>query len=109
MYRQIKVHDADTKFHKILRRYQQDQDIRVFALTTVTQSTVAAPFLAARTLLQLAKEEGNKYPLAAEPLKGSFYVDDLRTGTNTMQETMTLKNQFKNILKRVRFELHKWA
>lgn len=66
--------------------------MRVFALTTVTQGTASAPFLAARTLHQLANDEGGRYPQAAECLKNDFYVDDLLTGTSTIEAALELKN-----------------
>ncbi|XP_043259316.1 uncharacterized protein LOC122401314 [Colletes gigas] len=109
MYRQVKVVDSDAIYQKILWRECENETIRVFQLNTVTQGTASAPFLASRTLHQLADDEGHKFPLAAISLKNDFYVDDLLSGANTIQEALELKRQVTQILKLGGFELHKWA
>ncbi|XP_043263007.1 uncharacterized protein LOC122403517 [Colletes gigas] len=109
MYRQVKVIDSDTSYQKILWRECENETIRVFKLNTVTQGTASAPFLASRTLHQLADDEGHKFPLAAISLKNDFYVDDLLSGANTIQEALELKRQVTQILRLGGFALHKWA
>ncbi|GFX69049.1 integrase catalytic domain-containing protein [Trichonephila clavipes] len=41
------------------------EPIKTYELTTVTYGTVSAPYLATRTLKQLAMDEANNFPLAA--------------------------------------------
>ncbi|XP_011858176.1 PREDICTED: uncharacterized protein LOC105555744 [Vollenhovia emeryi] len=60
MYRQIKIHKDDWKLQRILWMDDQLNEVP-YHLTTVTYGTKAAPFLAVRTLLQLAEDEGHKY------------------------------------------------
>nr|XP_034194643.1 uncharacterized protein LOC117610904 [Osmia lignaria] len=109
MYRQIRVRDSDAIYQKILWRWNDDEALRVFRLNTVTQGTAPAPFLAARTLHQLANDHGNEYPQAAAILKNDFYVDDLLSGAATIQEALKLKNQLIELLNLGGFQLHKWA
>ncbi|XP_076660940.1 uncharacterized protein LOC143364533, partial [Halictus rubicundus] len=109
MYRQIKVQDSDAIYQNILWRENEHEAIRVFKLTTVTQGTAPAPFLAARTLHQLSSDERSKYPQAAAILKNDFYVDDLLSGAATVQEALKIKNQLVELLKLGGFQLHKWA
>ncbi|CAK9799131.1 hypothetical protein ANTPLA_LOCUS1906 [Anthophora plagiata] len=109
MYRQVKVANSDAIYQKILWRECENETIRIFELNTVTQGTASAPFLASRTLHQLAHDEGSKFPLAANSLRDDFYVDDLLSGANTIQEALELKRQLIEILKLGGFELHKWA
>ena len=109
MFRQIKVNKSDTVYQKILWRKNQNEPVKVFQLDTVTQGTASAPFLAARTLHQLAVDEGSKFPRAAKVLKNDFYVDDLLTGATNIREAKKLKQELINILKLGSFELHKWA
>lgn len=78
MYRQIWIHPDDRKYHKILWRV--DGRIRTFQLNTVTFGVSAAPYLAIRTIQQLAKDEGTKNPVARKVITRDFYVDDLISG-----------------------------
>ncbi|XP_046145484.1 uncharacterized protein LOC123988783 [Osmia bicornis bicornis] len=109
MYRQVKVNNYDAVYQKILWRDNEHDALRVFKLTTVTQGTAPAPFLATRTLQQLAEDESKHFPLAAVSLKNDFYVDDLLTGTSSVERAVELKNQLIKLLRRGGFEFHKWA
>lgn len=60
MFRQIKIHPEDAKFQKILWRDNPNEPIKTFTLDTVTYGTASAPFLAVRTLKQLARDEGHR-------------------------------------------------
>lgn len=62
MYRQILVHSED-RMQQILWRCKAQDNIQEYRLNTVTYGLVCAPFLAMRTLRQLAKDEGKRYPL----------------------------------------------
>ncbi|XP_033360794.1 uncharacterized protein LOC117239402 [Bombus vosnesenskii] len=80
MYRQINIHPEDRSYHKILWRENINDPIKTYKLNTVTYGTASAPYLAIRTLQQLAQDEEQNYPIGARALKGDFYVDDLLTG-----------------------------
>ncbi|GFT53847.1 uncharacterized protein TNCV_4124241 [Trichonephila clavipes] len=67
-------------------------------MKTVTFSTVIAPFLATRTVLQLSRDEEKNFPLAAPALKKNFYMDDVLCGAASLMEAKTLKNQLSGIL-----------
>ncbi|XP_015189927.1 PREDICTED: uncharacterized protein LOC107073745, partial [Polistes dominula] len=58
MYRQIKIHPDDQDLQRIVWVNEQQVESH-FQLTTVTYGTKSAPFLAVRTLLQLAEDEGS--------------------------------------------------
>ncbi|XP_055614978.1 uncharacterized protein LOC129761287 [Toxorhynchites rutilus septentrionalis] len=76
MYRQILMDPAFSSLLRIFWRKSPQDRLRVLELTTVTYGTAAAPFLATRALLQLARDEQTKFPLASEALAKNFYVDD---------------------------------
>lgn len=63
MYRQIIVDPAFTPLQRIFWRKSPQDRLRVLELTTVTYGTAAAPFLATRALLQLARDERERFPL----------------------------------------------
>ncbi|CAK9799145.1 hypothetical protein ANTPLA_LOCUS1910 [Anthophora plagiata] len=109
MFRQIKMHPEDTVFQKILWRDSCNEPIKVFRLNTVTYGTASAPFLAVRTLKQLAIDEGHAFPLAAEALERDFYMDDLLTGANTISQAIELREQLIKLLKLGGFNLRQWS
>ncbi|XP_076763724.1 uncharacterized protein LOC143431095 [Xylocopa sonorina] len=108
MYRQILVHPDDAAYQRILFRKNPEENIREFTLNTVTYGTSCAPFLAIRTLHQLASDERAQHPMAATVLTRDFYVDDLLTGANTIQEAIALRDELIALLQKGGFPLRKW-
>ncbi|XP_073827823.1 uncharacterized protein [Musca autumnalis] len=76
MYRQILVNPIHTPFQRILYRKDPNEPIKDYELQTLTSGLNCAPYLAIRTILQLANDIQEKYPLASHVLKTSMYVDD---------------------------------
>ncbi|XP_026325377.1 uncharacterized protein LOC113234292 [Hyposmocoma kahamanoa] len=109
MFRQILVHEKDQHLQKIIWRDSTDQLLREYVLTTVTYGTKAAPFLAMRTLKQLAIDEGFKYPSAAKALEEEFYMDDLLSGSHSIEAARQLQADLINLLKPGGFNLRKWS
>ena len=109
MYRQVRVSQEDSRFQKVLWRDNPDEPIQTYSLNTVTFGTACAPFLAIRTLHQLAEDERESFPIASSVLKRDFYVDDLLTGASTFQEALNLRNESIDLLKKGGFNLRKWA
>ncbi|XP_071054607.1 uncharacterized protein [Onthophagus taurus] len=109
MYRQILISPQDRNYQRILWRFSPQEPLQEFILNTVTYGVSSAPFLALRTLLELANLYINEYPLAANILKNNIYVDDIVTGTNSIKEGLTLQKELITLLKKGGFELRKWA
>ncbi|XP_043469426.1 uncharacterized protein LOC122503070 [Leptopilina heterotoma] len=109
MYRQIRISPEDSLFQKILWRSDQSEPIKIFALNRVTFGTACAPFLAIRTLAQLASDESESYPEAARVLKNDFYVDDMLSGSQTFEDAMKLRDELIQLLSKGGFNLRKWA
>ncbi|XP_076397868.1 uncharacterized protein LOC143266117 [Megachile rotundata] len=109
MYRQIKVHPEDAIFQKILWRKNPKDAIKTYRLDTVTYGTACAPFLAIRALQQLASDNSEQFPVAANAIKNDFYVDDLLTGANTLKEAEILRDQITELLNSGGFNLRQWA
>lgn len=108
MYRQINIKQHQT-LQRILWRDSSSESVKCLQLTTVTYGTRPASFLATRTLVQLAQDEGAPYPLAAEALLQNSYVDDIITGANDFSTAVKLREELDALLKRGCFELHKWC
>lgn len=109
MYRQILVHPDDRNFQLILWRDHPSQPLSSYQLNTVTYGINSSPYLAIKTLHQLADDEGESFPAAATVLKNHSYVDDLISGANSTTEALDLQRQLINLLKRGGFELRKWS
>ncbi|XP_071577176.1 uncharacterized protein [Temnothorax nylanderi] len=107
MYRQINVHKDDWNLQRVLWIDKQLKEVENY-LTTVTYGTKGAPFLAVRTLLQLVKDEGHKFPLAVPPLTEGRYVDDTFGGADTVQQVIKIAVQLKNLCMAGGFPLSKW-
>ncbi|XP_071578918.1 uncharacterized protein [Temnothorax nylanderi] len=107
MYRQINVHKDDWNLQRVLWIDKQLKEVENY-LTTVTYGTKGAPFLAVRTLLQLVKDEGHKFPLAVPPLTEGRYVDDTFGGADTVQQIKEIAVQLKNLCMAGGFPLSKW-
>ncbi|XP_057337711.1 uncharacterized protein LOC130675843 [Microplitis mediator] len=107
MYRQICVHPNHHKFQRIL--YYQNNIISTFELQRVTFGVSAAPFLATRTVNQLADDEVHNFPTASKILKRDLYVDNLLTGTNSLAEILQLRDEIIQLVRKGGFELRQWA
>jgi hypothetical protein len=109
MYRQVKVNPQDRNLQRILWLYSSDKPIQEYQLTTVTYGTASAPFLATRCLKKLAEDNLVHHPKAAQMLRDDFYVDDLLTGTSTVQEAIEVQQEFSTLLDTAGCPLRKWA
>lgn len=109
MFRQILVHHEDRPYQSILWRPTPLEEVCVYELNTVTYGTKPAPFLATRTLNQLALDEGDRYPLAVKAITEDTYMDDVITGCDNLEEAKNLQNQLEGMTSRGGFRLRKWA
>ncbi|GFX77478.1 integrase catalytic domain-containing protein [Trichonephila clavipes] len=81
MFRMINIHPEQTCLQRILWKKGIGEPIKTYELTTVTYGTVSAPYLATRTLKQLAMDEANNFPLEAPVLLSDCYMDDILSGS----------------------------
>jgi hypothetical protein len=109
MYRQINVHPQDRDLQRLLWRYSSDEPIQEYRLTTVTYGTSSAPSLATRCLKKLAEDNEQHHPRATHVLKNDFYVDDLLSGTSTIEEAIDVQKELSSLLKTAGLTLRKWA
>lgn len=109
MYRQIKISTDDQSYHRIMWRFSKSEPIQEYQLTTVTYGTASAPYLAIKTLQQLAEDEKAKYPAASKIAKRDFYVDDLLTGAESQKEAKELQKEITSLMKSGGFNIRKWT
>ncbi|GFV64073.1 uncharacterized protein TNCV_2313661 [Trichonephila clavipes] len=95
--------------HKILWKKGMGEPIKTYELTTVTYGTVSAPYLATRTLKQLAMDEANTFPLATPVVLSDCYMDDILSGSKSIEEVIELQHQLIEMFKTAGMHLHKWC
>jgi len=109
MYRQILLEDNQTALQRIVWRDNPNEEIRTYELLTLTYGTAPASFLATKVIQQLADLEENQFPKGAVVARRDFYMDDLITGANSLEETLAIRDEVTALLKRGGFVLRKWA
>ncbi|XP_053686315.1 uncharacterized protein LOC128735856 [Sabethes cyaneus] len=109
MFRQIQIAEADRPLQSILWRTDTGEDAETYELTTVTYGTKPAPFLATRTLKQLAMDEQALFPLAARAASEDVYMDDILTGIDDAEAALEMRVQLMEMLRKGGFRLRKWA
>ncbi|XP_055850362.1 uncharacterized protein LOC129914935 [Episyrphus balteatus] len=109
MFRQIRVSKEHADFQRILWRKSSSLPLKHYRLLTVTYGTACAPFLAVRTLYQLAIDSAETHPRASEVLLNDFYVDDVMTGADTIEEVTSLRLELISLLNSAGLNLRKWT
>ncbi|XP_015123483.1 uncharacterized protein LOC107045664 [Diachasma alloeum] len=107
MYCQILIHPDDRQFQRVLWPYHGK--LKTFQLNTVTFGTAAAPFLAIRTIQQLARDEAQNFPRASKLLLRDFYVDDFISGADSLDELITIRDDMIALLSRGGFVIRQWS
>ena len=90
MYRAVGLDPNDRNFHRFLWRNNPEETIQEYRMTRVTFGITSAPFLATKSVLQLAEEHQKTLPQAAKAVKESFYVDDGLPSVETKEEAINL-------------------
>ncbi|GFX95937.1 reverse transcriptase domain-containing protein [Trichonephila clavipes] len=93
----------------ILWKDSVDGPVQTYKLNTVTYGTTCAPYLATRTIQQLARDEGEHYPLAASVTIRDIYMDNILTGSSDFQEFQKLQLELISLFKKAGISLHKWC
>ncbi|XP_062538179.1 uncharacterized protein LOC134206476 [Armigeres subalbatus] len=109
MYRQVLIAPEDQRFLRIVWREDPLQPLRVMELNTVTYGTTSAPYQAMRCLMQLAEDETLDFSVASRTSREDFYVDDVLSGADTLDELSEFHSQLKAMLASGGFQLPKWC
>ncbi|XP_028163939.1 uncharacterized protein LOC114355340 [Ostrinia furnacalis] len=108
MYRQVKVSDEHSDFQRIVWRDNPDSELEEYRLQRVTFGTASAPYLAVKTLQQVAEDDGQSCPEIREIVKRDFYVDDLMSGCQSIEQGLMIKEKITELLDKSGFQLQKW-
>lgn len=110
MFLQVLLHkeDADT-YQRLLWREEDSDPINEYRMFRVTFGTAPAPYLAVRTLHQVADDEGGNHPEAVRVIKSDLYMDDLISGEDTAEQAIQAAQEISSILQKDGFILSKWC
>ena len=108
MYRAIELAKPDRDLHRFVLRSKQEDTLKDYRMTRVTFGVSASSFAANMAVKQNAIDLAHEYPLAAEAVEKSFYVDDGLTGANDVKTAITLQEQLQVLFSRGGFLLRKW-
>nr|XP_049706052.1 uncharacterized protein LOC126056570 [Helicoverpa armigera] len=110
MFLQVLLHkeDADT-YQRLLWREEDSDPINEYRMLRVTFGTASAPYLAVRTLHQVADDEGGNHPEAVRVIKSDLYMDDLISGEDTADQAIQTAQEISSILQKGGFILSKWC
>lgn len=98
MYRQVALDESDCWLQLVLWRFSPDKPLDTYRLRTVTYGEKRASFLATQCIKILANEVEIQNSMIAEVLRRDFYVDDLLTGADTLEECEHMQIEITNIL-----------
>ncbi|GFV09435.1 integrase catalytic domain-containing protein [Trichonephila clavipes] len=108
MFRQIIIDPAQRDLLRIMWKTGANEEPVIYRLKTVTYGTASAPFLAIRTLKQLAIDEASRFPLASKVALQDVYMDDVVSGAQNLDTARQLQCQLQNMLETCGMKLHKW-
>lgn len=109
MFRQVRIDARDSNFQMILWRSSISESIKILRLETVTYGTAPGSYLAIKTLQRLANDEEHNFILGARTLRKSFYVDDMMTGSNSIEDLRDIMTQTSALLQNGGFKMSKFC
>ncbi|XP_063830956.1 uncharacterized protein LOC135080203 [Ostrinia nubilalis] len=109
MYRNIDLRPEDRQYQHIFWRDSPEETVSEFELNTVTYGVSSSPYLAIRTLHQLAQDHGEQWPRAATALLKDTFMDDIVVTAPSVDVALEIKDELINLLDCGKFELRKWS
>ena len=108
MYRAIELTEDDKDLHRFVWRSHQGDVLKDYRMTRVTFGVSASSFAANMALKQNAINHSHEFPMAAEVVHKSFYVDDCLTGASDAKSALLLQQQLTTLFSHGGFVLRKW-
>lgn len=91
-YKFVLTGDIEKMYQKIVWRSDDQQKIGHYQLKTLTYGTGLASFIAARCFKELAMQNAQAHPEAAEAIADDMYVDDIMAGARSKEKLPSLKH-----------------
>ena len=97
-----------TDLHRFVWRSNPSEPLQDFLMTRVTFGVSSSSFAANMAVKCNSLDLASKYPLAAQVVSDSFYVDDGLAGADCVQEAINLQTQLQSLFSEGGFLLRKW-
>ncbi len=107
MFREVWLDPNDRDLHRFFMRNESGR-LEEFRMTRLTFGVRTSPFIATQVLRQLADNHESSYPVAAKNIRENFYVDDLLSGADTVDEVNNIHQQLTTLLQSAGMTLRKW-
>ncbi|XP_059620611.1 uncharacterized protein LOC132264419, partial [Phlebotomus argentipes] len=109
MYPQFLLQPEYRDLQRIFWRNSKTEPLQEYRLTGVCFGVASSPFLATRSLNQLAVDEQQSYPKASHVLLNNFYVDDCLLSCPTIEDALETQQQLISITQAAGLVLTKWC
>ena len=110
MFLQIKLSPEEQSCHRFLwRNMEIDKPPVKCCMTRVTFGVKSSPFVSESTIRTHVERHENQFPVAAAEVKDNMYVDDLATGADDVNSTISLRRDVTKMLQKGGFYIRKWA
>ena len=109
MFLQVKLATADKKYHRVLwRDGEAERAPDIYEAQRWIFGNAAAPFAAQYVMKENAKIHAAEFPLAAQAVERSFYMDDALCSFKTEEEAKEAREQLTDVMKQAGMHIRKW-
>ena len=108
MYLQINLKENDKQFHCFLWRTDNSQQPDIYEFNRLVFGENCSPFLAQYVSQENARLYANEYPLAAETILNSTYMDDSMDSVMNNEQAIDLYHQLSDVWGKAAMYARKW-
>ena len=108
MYLQINLKENDKLFHRFLWRTDYSQEPDIYEFNRLVFGANCSPFLAQYVSQENARLYGNEYPLAADTILNSTYMDDSMDSVMNNEQAIKLYHQLSDVWGKAAMYARKW-
>ena len=109
MYLRIVITESDKPYHRfLLRKMDKSRSPEVYDFDRVVFGVNSSPFQAQLVLQQHARQYQSTFPMAAETVLKSTYIDDSMDSVGTEEQGMTLYSELSTLLTKAGMHARKW-
>ena len=109
MYLQIGLLKQDQPFHRFLWRQSQEDQPQIYEFNRLVFGVNASPFLAQFISQYNARKYESLYPLAANTVLTSTYMDDRLESVETIEKAIELYHQLRELWSIAGMNVKKWV
>lgn len=107
MYKQILVEESQRNLQRFVFRFNSNEPLKDYRLTTVTFGTANAPYIAIRVLKELAERARDTHPRASEVINSCMYMDDTMGGDHTLEDIFRTYHELMHTFTQSKFNIRK--